>query len=330
MRLAASVLLLAIVVFFLARVLFANWTQVQQYQWQFHVPLLLCSWLALVGSYLVDIAVWRHAADRLALTPTRAQRERGERDLTPPLAQGEREAGRLPYLRAVRMYFAAGLAKYIPGTVWQFFGWFYLAQREGMSKLVAGTSIVICQALSAFAGALLALAAFAGRGSQQIVHQLVPLALVIPVGLILLQPRVMAAVLNWGLARLGRQPVSLSLSFGDLVTIFAFYLASYVLWGLALFLFANSLTPLSLQFFAPFLGVFPAAYALGLIAPFAPAGLGVREGVLAYLISFFVPLPIATVIALLTRPWLMTVEILGGASALISYARQSRQDSHAR
>ena len=303
LRLATSVLALAVVVFFLARVLSANWTQVRQHQWQFHWPFLAFSFLSLIGSYLVDIAVWRYAAHHLG--------------------------GRLPYRRALRLYFAAGLAKYIPGTVWQFFGWFYLAQREGISKLVAGTSIVICQSLSALAGALLALAAFAMRGSQQVVYQLLPLVLIIPFGLLVLQPRFVAAVLNWGLARIGRQPVSLDLSFRDLATVFVLYLGSYLLWGLALFLFANSLTPLSVQHFAPFLGVFPAAYALGLLAPFAPAGLGVREGVLAYLIGFFVPLPIATVIALLTRPWMLVVEITAGASALISYARQPRQDSHA-
>ena len=60
------------------------------------------------------------------------------------------------------------------------------------------------------------------------------------------------------------------------------------------------------------------------MAPFAPAGLGVREGALTYLLSFFVPLPIATVIALLTRPWIMTTEIAGALLALLSYARQNR------
>jgi glycosyltransferase 2 family protein len=129
-------------------------------------------------------------------------------------------------------------------------------------------------------------------------------------------------VLNIGLTRLGRAPVDLNLTFRDLVAIFVFYLFSYLLWGAALFCFTNALTPLPLTSFAPFLGVFPAAYALGLIAPFAPAGLGVREGVLTALISFFVPLPIATIIALLTRPWMMVVEIVGAGLALFSYARQ--------
>jgi hypothetical protein len=184
---------------------------------------------------------------------------------------------------------------------------------------------VLTQALSALAGTLLAIAAFASSGSKDIVGQLLPLLLIIPAGLIVLQPRLVETVLNWGLTKIGRQPVHFNLTFRDLAAIFIFYLCSYLLWGLALFLFANALTPLSWTYFAPFLGVFPAAYALGLIAPFAPAGLGVREGALTYLLSFFVPLPVATIIALLTRPWMMAVELVGASLSLISYARSSRK-----
>jgi len=299
-RLLAAILVAAVVFFFLARVLYSNWEQVKAYQWQFNLPLLALSFVGLVGSYLVDIAVWRQAITRMGQ--------------------------HIRYQNALRLYFAAGIAKYIPGTVWQFLGWFYLAQREGVSTVVAGTSIFLTQALSALAGVLLAVAAFAAKGSQDMVGQLLPLLLILPVGLVVLQPRLVSRVLNWGLARLGRPPISFDLSFRDLVAIFVFYLLSYVLWGAALFLFANALTPLPLAYFAPFLGVFPAAYALGLIAPFAPAGIGVREGVLTYLLSLFVPLPIATVIALLTRPWMMVVEIVGAGAALLSYARQSRRE----
>jgi len=300
-RLLASLVVMAAVVYFLGRVLYANWSQIQQHEWQFNLPLLAGATVSLIGSYVLDIAIWRYAITRM-----------GERITLP---------------HALRLYFAAGLAKYIPGTVWQFLGWFYLAQREGISKIVAGTSIVLCQALSALAGALLALAAFAAYGSEDVVRQLIPLLLILPVALLVLQPRVVGTLLNWGLTRIGRQPIDLNLSFRDLLLIFVFYVLSYVLWGLALFLFTNSLTTLPWSNFAPFLGVFPAAYALGLIAPFAPAGLGVREGTLTVLISFFVPLPIATVIALLTRPWMMAVEIVGAALALLSYALAARRQT---
>ncbi len=301
LRVLTSVVFMAAVIYFMGRVLSSNWSQIREYDWQFRLPLLAAATLSLLGSFVLDIAIWRYAITRM-----------GEHITLP---------------HALRLYFAAGLAKYIPGTVWQFVGWFYLAQREGISKIVAGTSIVLCQALSALAGALLAIAAFAAYGSEDVVRQLVPILLILPVALLVLQPRFIGTLLNWGLVRLGRRPINLNLSFRDLTAVFIFYLFSYVLWGLSLFLFTNALASLSWRSFAPFLGVFPAAYALGLIAPFAPAGLGVREGTLTVLLSFFVPLPIATVIALLTRPWIMLIEIIGAALALLSYALAARRST---
>lgn len=298
LRLVLSVIVVGIVLFFLGRVLYTNWAQVQQYEWHFDLPLLLAASILLLGSFFVDIGVWWQTVTRM----------------------GER----ISYRRALRLYFAAGLAKYIPGSVWQFFGWFYLAQREGVGAIAAGTSVLICQAISMLAGVVVALAAFASLESSNVATQLAPLLILLPAALVVLQPRLIARVMNWGLTRLGRQPITLDLTFRDLATIFIFYIASYGLWGSALFVFTNSLTSLPLRHFIPFQGVFPASYALGLLAPFAPAGIGVREGVMTGLLSLFMPLPIATVIALLTRPWLMVIELAGAGLALISYARERR------
>jgi uncharacterized membrane protein YbhN (UPF0104 family) len=59
---------------------------------------------------------------------------------------------------------------------------------------------------------------------------------------------------------------------------------------------------------------------LGLLALFAPSGLGVREGVLVSLLSVVMPAPVAVVIAVLTRLWMTFVEIgMIGVVYLIDY-----------
>jgi uncharacterized membrane protein YbhN (UPF0104 family) len=58
---------------------------------------------------------------------------------------------------------------------------------------------------------------------------------------------------------------------------------------------------------------------LGLIAIFAPSGLGVREGALVYLLSFMMATPVAVIISILTRIWMTLIEIgLIGMVYLIS------------
>jgi uncharacterized membrane protein YbhN (UPF0104 family) len=46
-----------------------------------------------------------------------------------------------------------------------------------------------------------------------------------------------------------------------------------------------------------------------LVAIFAPSGLGVREGVLVYLLLLMMPPPVAVIISILTRIWMTLIEI---------------------
>ena len=50
---------------------------------------------------------------------------------------------------------------------------------------------------------------------------------------------------------------------------------------------------------------------LGLLALFAPSGLGVREGVLVYLLSLIMPSTVAVILSILTRLWMSFIEIGG-------------------
>jgi uncharacterized membrane protein YbhN (UPF0104 family) len=47
---------------------------------------------------------------------------------------------------------------------------------------------------------------------------------------------------------------------------------------------------------------------LGLGAIFAPSGLGVREGVLVYLLSYVMPGSVAVIVSVLTRIWTTLIE----------------------
>jgi uncharacterized membrane protein YbhN (UPF0104 family) len=55
-------------------------------------------------------------------------------------------------------------------------------------------------------------------------------------------------------------------------------------------------------------GIFALAWMLGMFALFAPSGIGVREGALAYLLSFHLPGYIASLAAILSRLILLLVE----------------------
>ena len=56
-----------------------------------------------------------------------------------------------------------------------------------------------------------------------------------------------------------------------------------------------------------------AAYAAGFLALLTPAGLGVREGVLVVALAPVLPAGPALVVALVSRVWMMLVELAGAA-----------------
>ena len=58
---------------------------------------------------------------------------------------------------------------------------------------------------------------------------------------------------------------------------------------------------------------YAAAYAAGFLALLTPAGLGIREGVLVVALAPVLPAGPALVVALVSRLWMMLVELAGAA-----------------
>lgn len=59
-----------------------------------------------------------------------------------------------------------------------------------------------------------------------------------------------------------------------------------------------------------FVGIYTASWIIGYVTFFAPSGLGVQDVSIAALLSVFVPLPIASAIAILFRIILTLTELL--------------------
>jgi glycosyltransferase 2 family protein len=69
---------------------------------------------------------------------------------------------------------------------------------------------------------------------------------------------------------------------------------------------------------------YAAAYAAGFLALLTPAGLGVREGVLVVALAPVLPAGPALVVALVSRLWMMLVELAGAALTHLLARRRAR------
>jgi hypothetical protein len=89
----------------------------------------------------------------------------------------------------------------------------------------------------------------------------------------------------------------------------ALYVANWVLFGVALFVFIRSFYPLEWGYVLFLAGAFSFASMLGILALFAPSGLGVREGVLALFLRRIMPESVALVVSVASRVWVTLVEL---------------------
>jgi len=102
----------------------------------------------------------------------------------------------------------------------------------------------------------------------------------------------------------------IDLTYRQVLGFVGLYVGLWVLFGLAFFLFARRLTPLGWIRYLPVTGVYALAWVIGMVSVFAPAGIGVREGVLSILLAQYLPEPTAIVAALLSRLWITLAELV--------------------
>jgi glycosyltransferase 2 family protein len=232
--------------------------------------------------------------------------------------------GRLTYAQGARAWFLSNIVRYIPGNVWQFLGMAELAAENGVPRLVTLSSIVLHQALSTAAGVVLAALYFALAGQGEWFARLRPFLWAVPLGLLLLQPRLLERVLNWALARAGRSPVVIALTWGQVWLLLMRYWLVWLGLGLSYAALVRSLGPLAPQLVVHLVAVWAAAYTIGYLSMLTPSGLGVREGAMVLLLAGLVAEPVAVVIALVARLWMVAGELLGAALA-VAYARYGRR-----
>jgi uncharacterized membrane protein YbhN (UPF0104 family) len=89
----------------------------------------------------------------------------------------------------------------------------------------------------------------------------------------------------------------------------------WVVTGLAFAALVHSLHPLAAADVPLAVAAYAGAYAIGFLALITPAGLGVREGVLTVALAQIMPVGAALAVALLSRLWMMLVELLGAGVA---------------
>ena len=221
---------------------------------------------------------------------------------------------RLSLRKGFKFWALSQLGSYLPGKLWYALGRAYLCAKENIEKSTTIASVLLEAALIVIAAGFVFLLALPFMMSDHPVS-LIPYLSVIPVGLLIIHPFPFGKVFNFLIRRLKGAEVEFSLSYLQMLCFMGLYLTLWLLCGLAFFLFVNSIHRVGWDKFIPITGTFAAAWIVGFLSFIAPGGLGVREGVLSVLLASYIPAPIAIVVALLSRIWFITAQLVCAAVA---------------
>lgn len=251
---AVQLVLAAAVAGFVARAVARHWAEFRALD--FPVD-LRAGWIALaalivMATYGVLIAAWRLVlqgwGERLAPAP------------------------------AVAIWTLSNLGRYLPGKVWGVAGLAVLAQRAGVAAWAGVGAAVAMQALAVGSGVAVTAATAPGVLS--------PTGLAAGVGiagltlLVLATPAAMAR-----LGRLARREDLRPLRPATVILAGAVTTVSWMGYGLAFWCLARGTLGGATPSMAAATGVFAAGYVAGLLALFAPGGVGVREAMLVALLA---------------------------------------------
>jgi glycosyltransferase 2 family protein len=224
-------------------------------------------------------------------------------------------AQHLPFSSAARIWCLSNLGRYVPGKIWSFAGMAILAEREGITGWAALAAALVMQVLALGTGAAVAVGTMGASGVGGTLHPTwIALAILLTaatIGGLSFAPLV-DALNRLSYDRFNLKPASLT---GLLLGASA-ALASWLSYGLALWLLAQALVPGTVLPFWVATGVFATGYIVGLMAVVVPGGIGVREGILLSLLTPWLGISSAGLVTVASRLVLTVAEVTAALGTL--------------
>lgn len=287
-------IVITIVIFvFLYKAFFRNYAQIYDYKFELNFYFLLMSFPFLFIGFPLSVHAWKITLEML----------------------GEN----LKFKKCFELTSLCLLFKYLPGHFWSDLGKIYYCKSEGIPRTKTFVSIYIGQWLTITTGILLYLVSIFFDGGK-IIFESVMIPKYLPLGFIIIiffHPKVFVWCINFILQKSEKQKIEFKIDISGILELVVIYSILWILSGIGFNFLINSIFPIGFEKILLISGIFSISWVVGFIAFFAPMGLGVREGILSALLSFFIPSSIAIIIAVSARIWLIIPELIYGGIPLI-------------
>ena len=233
------------------------------------------------------------------------------------------EGYKLRPVPAARIFLVGQLGKYLPGSVWSIVLQMELAKRVGVPRARAFTTSLVWVGLSlstALCVGLLGLPVIFSVHSGEAWT----LVVLLPFAVIASWPPILTRLVNLVL-RIARKPqLTKPLSARGVLSACGWLAATWLLFGIQLWLLANALGAPGLSGVARCVGGFALAMAAGVVFILAPSGAGMREVLIVAALLPVMPAGEALGIAIVSRALFIVADVASAGAAALSGARQIR------
>ncbi|MDQ5985964.1 MAG: hypothetical protein CSYNP_01682 [Syntrophus sp. SKADARSKE-3] len=222
-----------------------------------------------------------------------------------------------PFLSSANAWSLSQLGKYIPGKAGLVLIRIDIYAGESKRKIAVATGVefVTCMA----AACLLVLIALIFLPELAHVSLRLTAAISAILCLIALYPPILKKLTGWVFRIIKRDPLTELPTYGLLMKLVGANILVGLPYGLGLFFAFRCFYPIGWEYFLMITAVYYAATLAGIAAIFAPAGIGVREGIVFLVLPAFIPNPVVIFATILTRILITAVEIFLAAVFWLSY-----------
>lgn len=217
---------------------------------------------------------------------------------------------------ALRVFFVSQLGKYLPGSVWPIVVQLEAAKERGARRRTVFAANLVTLATGMAGGLVLAAVTLPFAYPDALRRYWWALAAT-PLIVVIALPRSLPWVLDKALVAIGREPLQVTMTGAGTVTAVLWALVSWVFLGLHLFALSAALTGTSPGLVVLCLGGMSLAVCAGILFIPSPAGAGLREVVLVFVLSAVMTAGQAVAVAVASRVVLILVDAVLAASGYL-------------
>jgi uncharacterized membrane protein YbhN (UPF0104 family) len=283
LRRILSIVIVIIIFYFLISNLILNWQRIPFAELRFDIGSLFLSYLCLFVYFLIFVAGWKH------------------------LIKGLGDS--ISYGKAFWIISTSQIAKYVPGGIWYTLGRVYLCTTEGMKGQIVFLSVILETCFLMLTNMVLFLVSVAFLPGTPVLSPFISVAIII-VLLIFIYPPILNWFVNIVLKVIKRPLIVLNVSYPSMVLFSLYFVGVWIAQIVGFYFLVNAIYPLGISHIFSLSAAYTLAWITGFIVLFAPAGLGVREGMMTLMLSTIIATPLAIVMSFVQRVWISVFEIV--------------------